>query len=226
MLFAAAIVAAAAATANILCVSLAEPSSEPSVYASEPLNGTYLVFLVDADFNKSAPIPAKLLYIATGVTFDTSSTLIDRSLAAYPAVTFESSRVPYLAPSVPGNTYIALIYESPPNFEFPPDFPYNSTFRSGFNTTRIGADFKTPLLEATYFGLQNNASTTGYGPGYQPTGTAYLSGTNTGGGYVKPTGSGGYVSTVPFVGDSGHRFGRLSLWMVGVGVIGAIVGHR
>ena len=92
-------------------------------------------------------------------------------------------------------------------------------------------DFKTPLLEATYFGLKSNTSATaGHGPYQKPTGTAgyggigtpYPSGTASTG-YGKPTGSGGYV-TIPFESKSGIGFGRLSLWMVGVGVIGAIVG--
>lgn len=203
-----------------------EPSSEPSFYASEPLNGSHLVFLVDADFNKSAPIPAKLLWIASDVSFDSNPSLIAPSRAAYPALTSNSSRVPYLAPSVPGDTYIALIYEAPPNFAFPPDFPYNATFRSGFNTTRIGVDFKTPLLEATYFGLQSNASTTsGHGPysSAYSTGAYFPSGTASAG-YGKPTGSGGYV-TAPFEGRSRSGLGRLSLWTAGVGVIAAIVGH-
>ena len=174
--------------------------------------------MVDADFNKSSPIPAKLLWIASGIKFASSPSLIGPSLAAYPATASNSSKVPYLAPSIPGDRYIALIYASPPNFQFPSNFPYNATFRSGFNTTRIGVDFKTPLLEATYFGLKSNASTTaGHSGVPYPSGTAST-------GYAKPTASGGYV-TVPFEGRSGNGFGRLSLWMVAVGFIGAIVGR-
>ena len=148
---------------------------------------------MDADANKSAAVPSKLLWLDSGVTFS-NYTNYDRGAMdtpLYPAISGNSSRVPYLTPSIPGHTYIAFIYQSPPNFQFPPNFPYNATFRDGFNVTRIGADFKTPLLEANYFTIKSNATTTatatasGYGA-YGPRRTGYAATT----------------STVPFLGSA------------------------
>ena len=151
-----------------------EPTYEPRIYASSPLNGTYLVFFVDSNYNSSARVPAELLWIASGVTFSqTPTAVIGQNGSVYGAITSNSSRVPYLTPTVPGHTYIALIYNSPPNFEFPPNFPYNATVRTGFNVTRIGADFHSPALEATYFTIRGNGSATASPSegGPHPTGT-------------------------------------------------------
>lgn len=158
---------------------MTEPTYQPYVYSSSILNGTYLVFLVDADANKSAAVPAKLLWLNAGVTFANASNY-DRGVMdtpIYPAMSGNSSRVPYLAPSIPDHTYIAFIYQSPPNFAFPPNFPYSDTVRDGFNVTRIGVDFKTPLLQANYYTIKSNATSSTsesgyYGPrptGYAPT---------------------------------------------------------
>lgn len=145
----------------------------PQIYASSPLNGTYLMFLVDSNYNNSAPIPAEVLWIASGVTFKKDPTaVIGQTGDVYPALTGDSEKVPYVAPSKPGHTYVALLYNSPPNFKFPPNFPYNATFRANFNVTRIGADFKSPTIEATYFSVKANhsepqpAPTGAYGSGY------------------------------------------------------------
>ena len=115
---------------------------------------------MDADANKSAAVPAKILWIETGVTFS-NYTNYDRGALDEPihvGSPGNSSRVPYLAPSIPGHTYVALIYQSPANFSFPSNFPYSASFRDGFNVTRIGADFGTPLLEANYFTIRSNAT--------------------------------------------------------------------
>ena len=156
-----------------LLTNIIEPTYEPSLYASSPLNGTYLVFFVDANYNNSSPVPAELLWIASGVTFSQKPTaVIGQNSSVYGALTFNSSRVPYLTPTVPGHTYIALAYNSPPNFAFPSNFPYNATFRTGFNVTRIGADFKSPVVEATYFTIAgNHSAASGTAGAPQPTGT-------------------------------------------------------
>lgn len=125
----------------------------------------------------------------------------------YPAFSGNSSHIPYLAPTIPGHTYIAFIYQSPPNFQFPPNFPYNATFRDGFNVTRIGADFHAPLLQANYFTIKSNATTTASGTGY-PGPTAY------GTGYYGPRPS-GYAPTagvVPFLGSANTIKGSWSSW--------------
>lgn len=153
---------------------LLEPTYEPRLFASSPLNGTYLAFLVDSNYNNSASVPAEVLWIASGVTFSqTPTAVIGQNGSVYGAQSSNSSKVPYLTPTVPGHTYIALLYNSPPNFAFPPNFPYNATFRTGFNVTRIGADFKSPVLEATYFTIASNgsASAPATGGAPSPTGT-------------------------------------------------------
>ena len=137
---------------------------------------------MDSDANKSAPVPSKLLWLNSGVTFANVSAynpgVTDTPI--YTALSGNSSRIPYLAPTIPGHTYIAFIYQSPPNFFFPPNFPYNNTFRDGFNVTRIGVDFKSPLLEANYFTIRSNTSASGSGTGYygpRPTGYAPMNST-------------------------------------------------
>ena len=146
---------------------------------------------MDSNYNESSPIPAELLWIASGVTFSqTPTAVVGQKSHVYRALTFNSSRVPYLAPTVPGHTYIALIYNSPPNFAFPPNFPYNATVRANFNVTRIGADFHSPAVEATYFtiaGKHTHATGTAGVP--HPTGTG-ASGTHATG--YGPTGTGAY----------------------------------
>lgn len=137
------------------------------MYSSSLLNGTYVVFLVDSNANNSAAIPSKLLWLNSGVTFANVSAY-DRGatdIPIYTALSGNSSRIPYLAPSIPGHTYIAFIYQSPPNFKIPPTFPYNETFRDGFNVTKIGADFKTSLLQANYFTIQSNVTASASGTG-------------------------------------------------------------
>lgn len=175
-----------------------EPYYEPKLFASTPLNGTYLVFLVDSNYNNSAKIPAEVLWIASGVRFGPAPTaVLGQNGSVYESAPFNSSHVPYTAPDLPGHTYIALMYNSPPNFEFPPNFPYNATFRTGFNVTRIGADFKSPVVEATYFTIASNASAsasaTGGAP--QPTGTGAH-----GSGYA-PT-----ASIEPFLGSANSLY--------------------
>ena len=135
---------------------------------------------MDADANTTAPIPSKLLWLNSGVTFANHSAYdpgaIDTPI--YTALSGNSSRIPYLAPSIPGHTYIAFIYQSPPNFYFPPNFPYNDTFRDGFNVTRIGADFKKPLTAANYFTIKSNVTASASGTGYydaKPTGWYVIS---------------------------------------------------
>lgn len=155
---------------------------------------------MDADANKSAAVPAKLLWLDSGVTFS-NYTNYDRGAVdepLYPAISGNSSRIPYVTPSIPGHTYIAFIYQSPPNFQFPPNFPYNDTVRDGFNVTRIGVDFKAPLLEANYFTILSNATTTATATttGYGGTATGY-------GGYrARPTEYAPTASPVPFLGSA------------------------
>jgi hypothetical protein len=186
--------------------TLPETYYEPKLFASSPLNGTYLVFLVDSNYNNSAKIPAEVLWIASGVKFGPAPTaVLGQNGSVYESAPFNSSHVPYKAPDVPGHTYIVLMYNSPPNFEFPPNFPYNATFRTGFNVTRIGADFKSPVVEATYFTIASNASTSASATGGvpQPTGTGAH-----GSGYA-PT-----ASIEPFTGSANslHKVVEASNW--------------
>ena len=150
------------------------PSYEPELSTSIPLDGTYIAILVDTIANLSSPIPADLLWFQQNVTFSSSG------LGSYDG---SSAQVPYLAPSAVGHPYLALLYTQPPNFKIPPNFPYNNTFRSGFNVSRVAADFKTPLLEANYFLLGSNCTYFSGDGGYYPTTT---------GSYYKPTGTGFY----------------------------------
>ncbi len=189
---------------------LIEPYYEPKLFASSPLNGTYLVFLVDSNYNNSAKIPAEVLWIASGVKFGPAPTaVLGQNGSVYESAPFNSSRVPYKAPDLPGHTYIALTYNSPPNFEFPSNFPYNATTRTGFNVTRIGADFKSPVVEATYFTIANNASSSASATGgaSQPTGTgAYgkesqATGTGAHGSGYAPT-----ASIEPFLGSANSLY--------------------
>lgn len=162
------------------------------------MNGTYLVFLVDSNYNNSAKIPAEVLWVASGVRFGPAPTaVLGQNGSVYESAPFNSSQVPYKSPDLPGHTYIALMYNSPPNFAFPPNFPYTATFRTGFNVTRAGADFKSPVVEATYFTIASNAS-------------ASASAT---GGVPKPTGTGahgnGYAPTAsiePFLGSANSLY--------------------
>ncbi|KAL8775331.1 MAG: hypothetical protein Q9209_000338 [Squamulea sp. 1 TL-2023] len=94
----------------------------------------YLVILVDPTANISSVLPTALLWFQTNITFTSSNA--SASSATEPIV-------PYLAPSVPGHVYITLLYKQPPNFIIPSDFPYNNSFRKGFNVTRLAVDFKT-----------------------------------------------------------------------------------
>ncbi|KAI4133273.1 MAG: hypothetical protein LQ338_000331 [Usnochroma carphineum] len=104
--------------------------SLPSANSSQE----YLAIFIDPTANLSSPIPASLLWFQPNVTF--TSPLSPASFGA-------NATVPYLAPSVPGHVYIALLYKQPPHFFIPPDFPYNNTFRKGFNVSRVAVDFKT-----------------------------------------------------------------------------------
>ena len=80
--------------------------------------------------------------------------------------------MPYLAPFNVGHAYLVLLYAQPPGFIIPPDFPYNATFRSGFNVSRTAVDFKTPLLEANWFVLGSNCTKVEASPtGALPSGT-------------------------------------------------------
>ncbi|KAL8829281.1 MAG: hypothetical protein Q9170_006243 [Blastenia crenularia] len=109
------------------------PLPLPPVVKTQPLltlptaNTTqpYLAIFIDPTANLSLSNPSSLLWFQPNVTF--SSPFAPASLAG-------NATVPYLAPSVPGHVYIALLYKQPPNFFIPPDFPYNATFRKGFNS--------------------------------------------------------------------------------------------
>ncbi|KAL8717308.1 MAG: hypothetical protein Q9225_005440 [Loekoesia sp. 1 TL-2023] len=94
----------------------------------------YLAIFIDPTANLSSPLPTSLLWFQPNVTF--TSSLSTATLST-------NATVHYLAPSVPGHVYIALLYKQPPNFFIPPDFPYNNTFRKGFNVSRVAVDFKT-----------------------------------------------------------------------------------
>ncbi|KAL9603921.1 MAG: hypothetical protein Q9219_000859 [cf. Caloplaca sp. 3 TL-2023] len=94
----------------------------------------YLAIFIDSTANLSLPNPASLLWFQPNVTF--ASSFSSATVSA-------NATVPYLAPSNPGHVYIAFLYKQPPNFFIPPDFPYNNTFRKGFNVSRVAADFKT-----------------------------------------------------------------------------------
>lgn len=170
---------------------------------------------MDADANKSAAVPSKLLWLNSGVMFANASNYDRGALDTpiYPAFSGNSSHIPYLAPTIPGHTYIAFIYQSPPNFQFPPNFPYNNTFRDGFNVTRIGADFKAPLLQANYFTIQSNATTTASGTGY-PSGTGYQG--------HRPTGYAPTAGIVPFLGSANTIKGSWSSWATLATVVLAI----
>ena len=148
---------------------------------------------MDADSNKSASNPAKLLWLDSGVTFANVTNYDPGALdePLYPAISGNSSRIPYLTPSIPGHTYIALLYQSPPNFAFPPNFPYSNTFRSGFNVSKIAVDFKTSVLEANYFTIKSNA-----------TATASASASGTGGYGTGPTAYAATSSIAPFKGSA------------------------
>lgn len=149
---------------------------------------------MDSNYNNSAKNPAEVLWIASGVQFGPAPTAVrGQNGSAYESAPFNSSRVPYKASDLPGHTYIALMYNSPPGFEFPSNFPYNATFRTGFNVTRIGADFKSPVVEATYFTIANNASTTASATG----GAARPTGTGAHGSGYAPT-----ASIEPFIGSA------------------------
>lgn len=102
----------------------------PTVNATEE----YLAILIDSTANLSLPNPASLLWFQPNITFPPSPS---------PASSSTNATVPYLAPSALGHVYIALLYKQPPNFFIPSDFPYNETFRQGFNVSRVAVDFRT-----------------------------------------------------------------------------------
>ncbi|KAL8777016.1 MAG: hypothetical protein Q9213_008045 [Squamulea squamosa] len=134
---------------------------------SSNTSNEYLLILVDPTANLSSPLPTSLLWFQTNITFASSNA--SASSATEPIV-------PYLAPSVPGHVYIALLYKQPPNFIIPSDFPYNNSFRKGFNVTRLAVDFKTGgPVAGNFFELDpyrdQNASTTA-GAQLVPTSTA------------------------------------------------------
>jgi len=98
----------------------------------------------------------------------------------------------------------------PKGFFIPSNFPYRAGFRGGFNVTRVGVDFGTPLLEANWFLLGSNCtrvvpSATGVmpsGTGVLPSGTGVvLSGTA--GVFPSKTGSRGPTATAGIHGKKG-----------------------
>lgn len=158
--------------------------------------------LIDPNANLSAPHPAKLLWFQPNVTFAINAS---SNYYIYYASVNSPATVPYLNPSVVGHPYIFFLYPQPPNFIVPPNFPYNSTFRSGFNVSRIAADFKVGgPLAANYFELGANA-TSGNATG---TGAPFGASTRVAG----PT-------TVPFTGSGALIESRMPLWGASIGAV-------
>ena len=182
---------------------LSVPAKVPVLSSSVPLTAPseYLAVFVDPNANLSAPNPAKLLWFQPNVTFSTNAS---SNYHIYYATINSPATVPYLAPTVVGHPYILFLYPQPPNFIIPPNFPYNNTFRSGFNVSRIAADFKAGgPLAATYFELGTNAT------------SANVTGTGT------PFGASASVTgptASPFTGDGALIRSRMSL---GGAMIGA-----
>ncbi|KAL8948505.1 MAG: hypothetical protein Q9222_005308 [Ikaeria aurantiellina] len=114
---------------------------QPKVVKQQPIlsltaantSQEYIAIFVDPTANLSSPIPASLVWFQQDVKFTPGSSIASIGTDA---------QVPYLSPSVPGHIYIGFLFKQPPNFIIPPDFPYNNTFRRGFNVSRVEADFK------------------------------------------------------------------------------------
>ena len=180
------------------------PAKAPVLSSPIPLTAPseYLAVLVDPNANLSAPNPAKLLWFQPNVTFSTNAS---SNYHIYYATINSPATVPYLAPSVVGHPYIFFLYPQPPNFIIPPNFPYNNTFRSGFNVSRIAADFKAGgPLAATYFELGSNVTSgNATGTSTPSDGSARV---------VGPT-------AVPFTGDGALIGGRMSLWGATIGAL-------
>ncbi|KAM0799615.1 hypothetical protein BDR22DRAFT_305848 [Usnea florida] len=155
------------------------PSTTPTVSTTAPLNETYIAIIVDTTANLSSPIPADLVWFQQDITFSAAGT----------GSANVSAQVPYQAPTSVGHAYLALLYTQPPGFIIPSNFPYNNTFRTAFNVSRVAVDFHTPLLAANWFVLGSNCSAPSYtassGYGYGAS-TGFASGTH--GAYAKQTG--------------------------------------
>ncbi|KAI4183005.1 MAG: hypothetical protein L6R41_005669 [Letrouitia leprolyta] len=164
----------------------------------------YLAILIDSAGNLTLPNPASLLWFQSNLTFPPSPLAASSNTNA---------TVPYLAPSIPGHIYIALLYKQPPNFILPPDFPYNNIFRKNFNVSRLAVDFKTGgpvaanFFELASYGVQNASITTGE----RATVTGHVNVTSTVSLFQFAT-----AAPRPFVGDArratgGKSFSRVSL---------------
>ncbi len=188
--------------------TLPVPAKAPILSSPTPLTAPseYLAVLVDPNANLSAPNPAKLLWFQPNITFSTNAS---SNYHIYYATINSPATVPYLAPSVVGHPYIFFLYPQPPNFIIPPNFPYNNTFRSGFNVSRIAADFKAGgPLAANYFELRANA-TSG-----NATGTGAPSGASAG--VAGPT-------AAPFMGAGALIESRMPLWGAFIGTVSAVL---